>query len=155
MRVGIYSYRNGWNEVTGGRCITNLPTWVPLRACTDASFSGGPIWMMQTSDGHSDFDLTCPGIRGIPAHRHPLSAHINTRIGRGSMGASVAALQRSLGLPASGRFDSSTRYKVVAFQRAHRLTASGIVTNATRRALGAGTTVPGKPSMMPQLFLST
>ena len=155
MRVGLYSYRSGWDEITGGRRITNLPTWVPLRSCTDPSFSGGPVWMTQTSDGHNDFDTTCPGITGIPAHPHPLTPYVDTRVGQGSRGASVASLQRSLRVPADGTFGSSTRYRVVRFQRAHRLTADGIVTHATWRALGAGTTVPGRPSMMPQLFVST
>jgi peptidoglycan hydrolase-like protein with peptidoglycan-binding domain len=155
MRVGIYSYRSGWNEITGGRRINDLATWVPLSSCTKASFSGGPIWMTQTSDGHSDFDMTCPGITGIPAHRHPLTAFVNTRLTQGSTGSAVAALQRSLRLPVDGRFSSTTRYRVVAFQRAHHLTSDGVVTNATWRALGAGQTVPATRSRMPELFLST
>jgi peptidoglycan hydrolase-like protein with peptidoglycan-binding domain len=155
MRVGIYSYRSGWNEITGGRRITNLPTWVPLSTCSAPSFSGGPIWMTQTSDGHSDLDATCPGITGIPAHRHPLTAYVHTRIGRGASGVSVVALQRRLQLPADGRFSTSTRYRVVAFQRARHLTANGVVTDATWRALGAGSIVPSQPSRMPQLFVST
>jgi hypothetical protein len=61
MRVGLYSYRSGWQEITGGRRLPSLPTWVPLSSCGKASFSGGPIWMTQTTSGSSDLDVTCPG----------------------------------------------------------------------------------------------
>jgi hypothetical protein len=155
MRVGLYSYKSGWNEITGGRRITGLPTWVPLQTCSTPSFSGGPTLMTQTSDGHSDLNTTCPGVTGIAAHRHPLDTYLNTRAGLGSRGAPVAALQRALRLPADGTFGTATRYRVVQLQRASHLTANGLVTNATWRALGAGTIVRGTPSRMPELFVST
>jgi hypothetical protein len=60
MRVGLYSYRYGWNEITGGRRLTTIPTWVPLSTCSKASFSGGPIWLTQTTSNGSDLDRTCP-----------------------------------------------------------------------------------------------
>ena len=61
MRVGLYSYRSGWQEITGGRRLPSLPTWVPLSTCSRASFSGGPIWLTQTTSGSQDLDVTCPG----------------------------------------------------------------------------------------------
>ena len=67
IRVGIYSYRTGWQEITGGRRLPSLPTWVPLSSCGKASFSGGPVWMTQTTSGSADLDVTCPGRVSFPA----------------------------------------------------------------------------------------
>ena len=30
VRLGVYSYASGWKEITGGRRLASLPTWVPL-----------------------------------------------------------------------------------------------------------------------------
>lgn len=69
VRVGIYSYRNAWNRVTGGG-RSSLPTWVPsgsghradaLAKCRKPSFSGGRTLMTQWTTGGRDFNLTCPG----------------------------------------------------------------------------------------------
>jgi hypothetical protein len=60
MRVGLYSYKYGWGQITGARQLPTIPTWVPLSTCTRASFSGGPIWMTQTTSNGSDIDKTCP-----------------------------------------------------------------------------------------------
>lgn len=68
MRVGLYSYKSGWQEITGGRRQPTMPTWVPLRPCSTASFSGGPVWLTQTTSGSRDLDRTCPSLRsaGFP-----------------------------------------------------------------------------------------
>lgn len=155
MRVGLYSYRYGWNEITGGRRLPSIPTWVPLSTCSKASFSGGPIWMTQTTSNGTDFDTTCPGISGTPATRSPLTPYATTRLALGSRGAAVVALQRRLGATADGVFGSRTRAKVVAFQQAHRLSANGVVDPQVWKALGAGSTVPGNKGLFPLLFAST
>lgn len=63
LRVGLYSYRSGWNEITGGRQQPTMPVWVPLQTCGYRTFSGGPVWMTQTTSGASDLDTTCRGVR--------------------------------------------------------------------------------------------
>lgn len=155
MRIGLYSYRYGWNEITGGRKFPTIPTWVPLSTCTKPSFSGGPIYMTQTTSNGTDFNKTCPGVSGTPGHRSPLTPYLKTRLARGAKGAAVVALQKRIGATADGRFGPRTKAKVVAFQRAHRLPANGIVDTRVWKALGAGSVVGGKPSKFPLMFVST
>ncbi|MFN2540404.1 MAG: hypothetical protein ABR549_19920 [Mycobacteriales bacterium] len=61
MHVGLYSYKYGWREITGGRRLPNVATWVPLSTCSRPSFSGGPILLTQTTSNGSDINKTCPG----------------------------------------------------------------------------------------------
>lgn len=61
MRVGLYSYKYGWTQITGGRRLPTVPTWVPMSTCSRASFSGGPVWLTQTTSNGSDLNRTCPG----------------------------------------------------------------------------------------------
>ncbi len=68
---GIYSYLNGWLEVTDSWQLPGVPVWAtagkldyPAEAedrCTTASFSGGPVHLAQWTDGTYDFNLTCDG----------------------------------------------------------------------------------------------
>ncbi|MGZ4200647.1 MAG: transglycosylase family protein [Thermoleophilaceae bacterium] len=51
-------------------------------------------------------------------------------------GASVAALQRALGVPADGVYGPQTKRAVMAFQRSHGLVVDGVVGVQTLRALG-------------------
>ena len=53
-----------------------------------------------------------------------------------SGGASVAAIQRALGLPADGVYGSRTRAAVRRFQRAHGLAVDGVAGPQTLAALG-------------------
>ena len=155
VRVGIYSYRYGWQEITGGRRLPGIPTWVPLSTCSARSFSGGPVWMTQTTSHDSDLDRTCAALSGTGPHRHPLTRYARTTLRTGARGAAVVALQKRLALKADGAFGPRTKGKVVRFQRARRLPATGVVETRTWRALGAGTMVPGKRSRFPALFAST
>src|SRR5436190_4881894 len=61
---------------------------------------------------------------------------------RGSSGASVAAVQRALGVNPTGTFGPVTARAVRAFQRSHGLTVDGIVGPQTSAALGLGATAP-------------
>jgi hypothetical protein len=155
MRVGLYSYRYGWKEITGGRRLPSIPTWVPLSTCSKPSFSGGPVWLTQTTSHGTDFNKTCPGLSGTGGHRSPLTRHVGTTLRKGSHGPAVVALQKRLRLTADGAFGPRTKAKVVAFQRARHLPANGVVQARTWRALGAGTVVGGRPSRFPALFAST
>lgn len=83
LRVGFYSYEYGWRQITGGRQLPAIPTWVPsgddqqgsaLRRCTQRSFSGGPVALAQWTAGQRDHDLTCP--------RHSSVAHLRRAFGR-------------------------------------------------------------------------
>ena len=57
---------------------------------------------------------------------------------RGSSGAAVQALQRALGVSATGNFGPVTARAVRAFQRSHGLSVDGIVGPQTSAALGIG-----------------
>jgi hypothetical protein len=54
----------------------------------------------------------------------------------GTKGDAVSAVQRTLGISASGVFDPKTKAAVVSFQRRHGLAVDGIVGPQTRSALG-------------------
>ena len=155
MSVGIYSYRYGWGQITGGRRFPGLPTWVPLGHCSDRSFSGGPVWMTQTVSGHSDLDALCPGLTGTPARVNPLTQYEYTRIARGSTGSAVVAAQKRLGVPADGHFGPVTESAVRSFQKAHGLAQNGVVDTPVWKAMGAGGLLPPGPSLLPHIFLST
>jgi len=167
LRVGIYSYANGWNQITSGRKLPTVPTWVPVgrsgRAvaaarCKVRGFAGARPWLTQWTDGVRDYNLTCPGVTGRAARGNVLSPHRYVRLTLGSHGASVAVLQRRLGgLKADGRFGLRTRAKVVAFQHARYLKANGKVGNTVWRALGAGTGryTPPVRGLTNRLFAST
>jgi hypothetical protein len=57
-------------------------------------------------------------------------------LSRGSSGPGVAAVQRALGLRASGHFGSGTESRVRSFQHRHSLLVDGVVGPQTRSALG-------------------
>jgi Transglycosylase-like domain/Putative peptidoglycan binding domain len=62
-------------------------------------------------------------------------------LARGSSGPGVAAVQRALGLRASGQFGSATERHVRALQRRRGLLVDGVVGPQTRGALGLGAPV--------------
>ena len=167
IRAGLYSYNKAWKAITGARVLPVVPTWVPVgrsgeagaeATCAVASFAGGKPWLTQWTDGVRDYDLTCPGVSGQAARGNPLTPYLTVGLASGSRGDAVAVLQRRLGgLKADGQFGPATRARVVAFQRAHHLTANGIVGSAEWRALGAGTGTYTPPvrGITSTLFTST
>jgi hypothetical protein len=67
--VGLYSYPNGWTQVVGSWWLPGIPAWVAtgnhgeataLAACGLPSWSGGPVFVSQWTDGTYDYDLSCP-----------------------------------------------------------------------------------------------
>jgi peptidoglycan DL-endopeptidase CwlO len=64
----------------------------------------------------------------------------------GSRGASVAAVQRALGVAADGVFGPATKAAVLRFQRAHGLEVDGVVGPITSGALGLGGSSAGSAS---------
>jgi hypothetical protein len=168
VRAGIYSDASAWWQITGGRSMPRVPTWVPVglrtlgrvvaaAACGVGSFSGSRPWLAQWTDGSRDYDRTCPGITGNAARGSRLTPYLRTRLATGSRGRAVAVLQRRLGrLTPDGAFGPRTRARVVAFQRSRHLRANGVVTPVVWRALGAGVPyTPRRASMMGTLFAST
>jgi hypothetical protein len=167
IRAGIYSYDRAWKTITGARSMPGVPTWVPAghasRAqaaarCMEVSYAGSKPWLAQWTDDVYDYNLTCPGVTGRAARGNLLTPYLNVRLASGSRGSAVVMLQRKLGAPAAdGVFGATTHARVVAFQRAHNLTANGLVGSPEWRALGAGTGTytPPVPGFMGTLFAST
>lgn len=66
---GLYSYLNGWQTITGSWRLPGVPVWATagrldypseaLDRCTQASFSGGRVYLSQWYDDTRDYDLTC------------------------------------------------------------------------------------------------
>lgn len=77
--------------------------------------------------------------RGASTVKKGLISWSGARAQSGSTGPVVTALQRALHVTASGWFGSATLAAVRSFQSRHHLTANGIVTPATWRALLAAT----------------
>jgi hypothetical protein len=167
IQAGIYSYANAWKAITGARVLPGVPTWVPVgeaskakaaARCDVASHAGKKPWLTQWTDGVYDYNLTCPGVTGRAARGNLLTPYLDVRLASGSRGTAVVMLQRKLGAPHTGGvFDPTTRARVIAFQRAHHLTANGIVGRPEWRAMGAGTGTytPPVPGFMGTIFAST
>jgi len=167
LRAGIYSFDRAWREITGGRALAGVATWVPVghqsRAvaaarCAVRSYAGTKPLLTQWTDGVRDHNLTCPGVTGRAARGNLLKPYLNVRLAIGSRGASVAALQRRLGrLKVDGQFGPATRARLVAVQRTKHLTVNGFVGIGMWRALGAGTGTYSPPmrGITSALFTST
>jgi hypothetical protein len=71
LKVGLYSYAYAWKQITGGRQLPTVATWVPsgstLRSaavarCGQRSFSGGKVYLGQWTVDDRDHDITCSGV---------------------------------------------------------------------------------------------
>lgn len=84
---GLYSYANGWREITGGWRLPGVQVWAtagrldyPEEAadrCTQTSFSGGHVYLSQWYDDERDYDRTC-GTYGFTALPMPASTLSNS-----------------------------------------------------------------------------
>ena len=73
---GLYSYTNGWAEITGSLRLPGVPVWAtagrldyPQEAqdrCGQPSFSGGHVLLSQWYDDTRDYDLTCGSYQFTP-----------------------------------------------------------------------------------------
>ena len=66
---GLYSYAAAWQSITGSWWLPGVPVWATagrldypteaLDRCTQASFSGGRVYVSQWYDDTADYDRTC------------------------------------------------------------------------------------------------
>jgi hypothetical protein len=162
-QVGFYSYDRGWLAVVGAWRKPAYPAWLPVghvsnglavasARCTSASFSGGEVLLAQWVEANRDRDVTCPPLTGRAAGPTPLTRWIERRLHKGSRGAAVRALQAAIGVHADGTFGKRTRARLVRYQRAHGLAATGVTGRSTWRALGAGRQLAELPSRVAEVF---
>ncbi|BEP14294.1 hypothetical protein acdb102_26050 [Acidothermaceae bacterium B102] len=152
VQPGLYSYTYGWSEITGN-WQANLPQWVTIgrstsaaarvARCSYAGFTTGPVVMVQSTTGALDMDTVCPGVSrslmalfspNVPLP-NPLAPYAGLRVGPGSRGPAVQAVQWATWLPTTGRFDARTKAAVVAVQRRIGTRADGRVRPSTWRAI--------------------
>jgi peptidoglycan hydrolase-like protein with peptidoglycan-binding domain len=152
VQPGVYSYTYGWREITGN-WQAGLPQWVTIgrstsaaarvARCSQAGFTSGPVVMVQSTTGALDSDTVCPGFSRSMAALfapnvalpNPLAPYTGARIGPGSNGPAVQAVQWATWLPTTGHFDGRTKAAVVAVQRRIRVQADGRVRASTWRAI--------------------
>jgi len=77
--------------------------------------------------------VTAPA--GAPALLRKLTAYSGQILRRGSTGGAVRAVQEAVHTTADGRYGAGTASAVAAWQRAHGVPASGVMTQTTWRAL--------------------
>jgi hypothetical protein len=85
---GVYSYLAGWQEITGSWRLPGVPVWATagrldypteaLDRCTQASFSGGRVYISQWYDSTRDYDLTCDPYAFTPLPVPPSSLSNST-----------------------------------------------------------------------------
>jgi hypothetical protein len=84
---GLYSVLSHWQAITGSWRLPGVPVWAAsgtldypneaLDKCTQASFSGGHVYLSQWTDGTWDYDLTC-GSYAFTALKTPASTLSNS-----------------------------------------------------------------------------
>jgi len=143
----------GFHQFADARIASNLPQWVTIgrstsagariARCSQPGFTTGPVVMVQSTSGPYDSDSVCPAFsRSVEALfapnaplPNPLAPYAGTRVGPGSTGPAVQAVQWATWLPTTGRYDARTKAAVVAVQRRIGTRADGRVRPSTWRAL--------------------
>lgn len=69
---GLYSYQSAWQAITDSWQLSGVPVWSPAGIldhpteasdlCLNPSFSGGPVYLAQWTDGTFDFNMTCNSV---------------------------------------------------------------------------------------------
>jgi peptidoglycan hydrolase-like protein with peptidoglycan-binding domain len=98
--------------------------------------------------------VTVTALLAIAAPLALASGGSSVLLQRGSSGASVAAVQRALGVNPTGTFGPVTARAVRAFQRSHGLTVDGIVGPMTSAALGLGGAAASRSASAPSSTLA-
>ncbi|MDH2442374.1 hypothetical protein QDR37_00270 [Amnibacterium sp. CER49] len=72
LRSGVYSYPNGWRDITGSWSLPSVPVWSAAGRldfaseasdlCVQRGFSGGTVQLAQWTDGTYDHDMTCSDV---------------------------------------------------------------------------------------------
>jgi hypothetical protein len=165
IRIGLYSYANGYREIVGSWALT-YPEWIPTgthvdadRAtrCNQPGFAAGPVWLTQTTRAITAYDIdddsVCPvASRALPlmfaasstarpmlraVRSQTLVRYAGLRLAYGARGPAVAAAQRALRIRADGVFGNATAAAVRKVQAAQRLGGTGVIDVKTWNALGA------------------
>jgi hypothetical protein len=75
ITFGLYSYPRGWQEITDGWQVEEVPVWATAGRstrsaaqdrCRERSFSGGPVLLAQWYDSVRDSNITCDRFTLVP-----------------------------------------------------------------------------------------
>lgn len=128
---GFYSYTSGWQEITDSWNVPGVPVWATagrldypeeaLDRCTQASFSGGAVYVSQWTDGTRDYNRTCGSYQftKLPRNMAGLAGAQVTASSESAADGQVAAKAvdgSSLGYPVDHRMEwASAREKAGAW----------------------------------------
>jgi hypothetical protein len=67
VTVGVYSIPSMWSRIAGADFQPGVPAWIVgphqlgggARLCSDTSFTGGPVWLVQSVIAGNDWDYAC------------------------------------------------------------------------------------------------
>jgi peptidoglycan hydrolase-like protein with peptidoglycan-binding domain len=128
-------------KVTGQLDLATWAKMVALGLAPARSNTPAPTATPPKTPSPSSGSTTSP-----PASTSPLAAYAKTTVRRGSTGAGVVALQKTLKVTADGAFGPKTEAAVKAFQARKNLPANGIVGPTTWAALMGQSTATPQPS---------
>ncbi len=122
---------------TNGGCLqvrTSPSIYAPVVGCVSNGARLAPVVRFQ--NGFAKLTTGRFVSANLISTRPPYGTGGFVVLGVGSRGEAVAQLQSILGVPVTGYFGYNTRSAVEDFQEANGLIVTGVVDNATRRALG-------------------
>jgi hypothetical protein len=141
--LGVYSTSRMWADIVGGYRL-DVPNWLPsgdgrprhAMAMCQRTATGGVTWLAQYTRA-LDSDLTCPVLNPVPGHHNKLWRFRRTTQQLLSQGPAVSALQRVVGQPPTGSYDTGTAAAVSNWQASKNLAVTGQVSPTDWRAMGA------------------
>jgi hypothetical protein len=132
-RFGIYANGDAWRTITGPWSLPGVPFWgtvgrrgaaAATSACRAPSLSGGPLHMVQWTDGSYDYDVRCSAFTLRPRHPYPAAApHDHTGDWRTDLLARTRDGQLFL-YPQTSRSTLGSRIRIGGNWRGYRLLAS-------------------------------
>jgi len=115
-----------------------LGTWQSKRGVPVTKKLDNPTW------------ATMVYLKLVAARTSPLSPYVNVVLKRGSTGTAVKAMQKAIGkLTVDGSFGPATEARVKEYQKAKRLTVSGVVDRKVWYTLMGAVTVPAPATTTP------